>query len=239
MMTRVRLRLSGLEATIVMCALWAAACGPIQEEPQALEAQYHRQVQGWVDLGSSLGAPVISGATSGASEFTPQCVPDSSAPDQSFKWTAPATGTYTFTTFGSNFDTALHIIYPFDAKGSLGCSDNSSGTHQSSVTLNLTGGQVIRVVVDGYGTATGSYALNIYACNSPPSTCHASLGWSRYTGACVYALKPAGSTCSDGESCTTGDRCTSSGVCQGTWRSCPSGHDCINGVCRDCSIYAC
>jgi len=241
-MKSLRVQAGWLEVTLVMCALGLAACGPIPEDSQALESQSQDiGIQGWVDLGSKLGTAVATGATSGASEFTPQCAATSSAPDQSFRWTAPTTGTYTFTTFGSNFDTVLHILSPFDSKTTIGCNDDETPITmlQSTVTLNLTANQVVRVVVDGYSTYTGSYVLNIHSCSSPPSICHYSQGWSRSTGACVYALKPAGSSCNDGDSCTTGDKCSSSGVCQGTWKSCPAGHDCINGVCRDCSIYAC
>ena len=36
------------------------------------------------------------------------CAPTTSAPDLSFQWTAPATGTYAFDTRGSTYDTVLY-----------------------------------------------------------------------------------------------------------------------------------
>lgn len=43
---------------------------------------------------------------------------------------------------------------------SLGCNDDSSGTYQSSITLNLSAGQKISIVVDGYGNSCGAFKLN-------------------------------------------------------------------------------
>jgi hypothetical protein len=114
------------------------------------------------NLFGALGSPVASGTTSGlTNDYTPTCIPTSTAPDGSFDWTAPSTGTFTFTTAGSSFDTVLDILAA--TGGSLGCNDDSNGNLQSSVTLNLSAGQQLRIVVDGFGSGSGLYRLNIEA----------------------------------------------------------------------------
>lgn len=112
------------------------------------------------DLGATLGSPVAAGSTSGRSnDYAATCAP-TSAPDAAYTWTAPSSGTYTFTTAGSSFDTVLEIR----ASGtgtSLGCNDDTFIGVQSSVSVALSGGQTVTVVVDGYMTSTGNYQLNI------------------------------------------------------------------------------
>src|ERR1051325_10672301 len=101
------------------------------------------------NLGSVVGNPVGGGGTTGATNaHKPSCAP-SSAPDMSFAWTAPTTGPYTFTTVTSlttPFDTVLEVRN-FETGDSLGCNDDSAGTLQSTVTVNLMIGTTVRVVV--------------------------------------------------------------------------------------------
>lgn len=113
------------------------------------------------DLGGTLGSPVATGSTTGRSnDYAATCAP-TSAPDAAYTWTAPSSGTYTFTTAGSSFDTVLEIR-AFSTGASLGCNDDSIGT-QSSVSVALSGGQTVIVVVDGFSTSNGAYQLNITA----------------------------------------------------------------------------
>ncbi|MBI5548664.1 MAG: hypothetical protein HY901_32685 [Deltaproteobacteria bacterium] len=52
------------------------------------------------------------------------------------------------------------------------------------------------------------------ACEAPPDTCHRALGHcDSEAGGCVYDLRPAGSSCSDGDPCTLGDSCLANGIC--------------------------
>jgi ELWxxDGT repeat protein len=113
------------------------------------------------DLGSALGTSLARGNTCGRSnKLSPTCG-SSRAPDHLYRWTAPFTGTFTFTTAGSSYDTVLQLVDP--ASGTpLGCNDDSAGTLQSSVSVSLSAGQPVRLSVDGYGTACGSFALNIH-----------------------------------------------------------------------------
>ena len=144
-------------------------------------------------LGSVIGSPVASNNTAGlTNEHTPTCV-SSTAPDLSYAWTAPATGTYTFTTvssLGASFDTVLQLR-DFATGASLGCNDDSAGTLQSTVSASLAIGATIRIVVDGFSTASGPFRLSI---SGPPG------GTGRnYT--CGYALPGFG--CNNGRASTT------------------------------------
>jgi Concanavalin A-like lectin/glucanases superfamily len=119
------------------------------------------------DLGTALGTPVATSSTAGFSnDYTPTCIGNSAAPDASYTWTAPSTGTYTFTTAGSAFDTVLDVRAN-NGGASLGCNDDSGGTLQSSVSLSLAGGQTVLIVIDGYGSGQGLYRLNITGSTLP------------------------------------------------------------------------
>lgn len=115
------------------------------------------------NLGSVVGNPVASNNTTGLSnDDTPTCAP-SSAPDLAYVWTAPSTGTYTFSTVATlvtTFDTVLQIR-DFTTGAPLGCNDDSSGTLQSTVSVNLSIGQAIKIVVDGFGSNSGPFRLSI------------------------------------------------------------------------------
>ena len=112
-------------------------------------------------LGSALGE-VHTGTTCGAgNQFSPFCV-DGGADDLSFTWTAPADGWYAFSTFGSDYDTALQVQEGCGG-AVLGCNDDTEGL-TSQVVLELTGGELVTVVVDGYDSAEcGAYALHVTA----------------------------------------------------------------------------
>jgi hypothetical protein len=82
----------------------------------------------------------------------PQCVP--AAPSaRLFRFTAPATGEYTFDTAGSSFDTILDLRSDcaVDRGVSFACQDDTPGFGLSSAaTLVLDAGQVIYVLVADY-----------------------------------------------------------------------------------------
>src|ERR1700741_1092696 len=75
-----------------------------------------------------------------------------------YRWQAPATGSFEFTTLGSRYDTVL-AIYTGSAVGSLalvGRSDDVSGTNRTSkVSVAATAGTVYRIAVDGYDNDSG------------------------------------------------------------------------------------
>ena len=156
------------------CAVLSLACGegPLPEEtragadlPEAEAGPVAEVGQALTDeLGSALGSPVVANNTCAAlNEHTPSCSTRSAAPDRSYFWTAPFTGPFTFTTAGSAFDTVL-LLVDASTQEPLGCNDDAnSTTFQSSVTANLTAGRRVKIVVDGYSTRCGDFALNISA----------------------------------------------------------------------------
>ncbi len=86
----------------------------------------------------------------------------SGAPEVGYHFTAPADGLYTFDTQGSQLDSVLYVLDGDCAGTELACSDDGDG-HQSAVTVSLTSGQLVTVVVDGHGTAEGPFNLRVRA----------------------------------------------------------------------------
>ena len=93
-----------------------------------------------------------------------------SAPDMTYRWTAPAAGTYRIDTSGSAFDTVLYVRSGSCGGAELACNDDSGGTLQSQVTLNLTAGQTSLIIVDGYANSSGNYSLHITRSATPTPT---------------------------------------------------------------------
>jgi hypothetical protein len=83
------------------------------------------------------------------------------APDVSFSWIAPATGTYAFNTLGSSFDTVLYAWSNACNDTALACDDNDAGLLQSEIWLHVQQGDHLVLVVDGNGVASGRYVLNV------------------------------------------------------------------------------
>jgi subtilisin family serine protease len=90
---------------------------------------------------------------------------DASSPITSvwWRWTAPADGTATFDTLGSDYDTTL-AIYTGDSPAFLepiaSNDDEPGGTLQSSVSFNALEGTTYHIAVDGYASSTGAVTLN-------------------------------------------------------------------------------
>ena len=75
-------------------------------------------------------------------------------------WTAPATSRYKFSTAGSDFDTVLYLLRGSCSGDEIACNDDAVGL-QSEVVVGLSAGEVVTVVIDGYGTGSGDYELAI------------------------------------------------------------------------------
>lgn len=93
-------------------------------------------------------------------------------------WTAPASGSITFSTMGSSFDTVL-AVYTGNSVGALTQvvqNDDANGTNLTSlVTFSAVQGSVYRIAVDGYRTPggdqrEGSITLNWSSGATPPPT---------------------------------------------------------------------
>jgi hypothetical protein len=116
------------------------------------------------NLGNALPTS-ISGTTEGASNaLTGSCGGD--GPEATFLYTAPTTGAYVLDTGGSEIDTVLYVLDASCAGQELGCNDDFEGT-LSQVTVNLTAGQSVVVVVDSIG-AGGPFTLHIAPVDTMP-----------------------------------------------------------------------
>lgn len=111
------------------------------------------------DLGSALGPAVAIGTTTGGgNDHFPSCTGGGNDEDVQLRWTAPADGTYTFDTIGSDYDTVL-MIHPDCVGPELVCNDDTVML-LSEVTLGIAGGQSVLIVIDGWNQS-GNYVLNI------------------------------------------------------------------------------
>ena len=79
-----------------------------------------------------------------------------------YRWTSPATRSWTFTTQGSNSDTALALYtgQSVNALRRIGADDDDAPLRTSSVTLSVAAGAVVSVAVDSKGAAGGPFTLS-------------------------------------------------------------------------------
>lgn len=109
---------------------------------------------------SGAAGTIASGTTLGAgADLTGSCG-GSEAPDRAFTWTAPSSGVWTFDTNGSDYDTLLYAVMSCGG-AELACDDDDGDGLQSQITLTLTAGQTIVLVVDGYSDHAGDFVLNV------------------------------------------------------------------------------
>ncbi|MET0648325.1 MAG: NF038122 family metalloprotease [Pyrinomonadaceae bacterium] len=94
-----------------------------------------------------------------------------------FNWTSPTTGTATFTTAGSNFDTTLGV-YTGDSVSTVvtpcffasACQNDDAGTSRTStVQFNTTAGTVYRINVDGWNSEHGTVVLSWTSTGTTPT----------------------------------------------------------------------
>lgn len=108
-----------------------------------------------------------------SNQIDPSCAAPGS-PEHVYRFTAPSSGSFTFDTFGSFYDTVLHVL---DAQMCfpLGCNDDTMFGLESQLTLTLSMGQQVLVIADGYGGDNGQYILNVS--QTPTAVCpNANLG---------------------------------------------------------------
>jgi hypothetical protein len=121
------------------------------------------------DLGSVVGPAVASGSTVGHGDDVPVQGCAGGAEDAVWTWTAPYTGTWVFDLAGSSYDTVLAVRDGGCGGVELGCNDDAGGS-ASQLAVPLSVGQTIAIVIDGYGSSSGSYVLGI-ADGSGPTSC--------------------------------------------------------------------
>ena len=130
------------------------------------------------DLGSALGEVATGDTTEARRNFVGTCsgVGDPhmsggrNARDLGYRWTAPGTGEYTFSTGGSDrfgdemIDSVLYVREGDCAGRELGCNDDidaEAENYLSEVVLELSAGDTVIVVVDGWRYSSGQFALSI------------------------------------------------------------------------------
>lgn len=108
-------------------------------------------------IGSELA---ITGSTTGmSSDYAATCREVTNA--ITLRWIAPSSGTWTFSTAGSDFDTVLALFEDTCDGDELGCSDDGETDTTSEVSVYLAAGDVVAIVLGGYGGDAGSYDLTI------------------------------------------------------------------------------
>jgi hypothetical protein len=106
----------------------------------------------------------IQGSNAGATKEPgePDHAGDAGGHSVWYRWTAPASGTAWFDTFGSEFDTLL-AVYCGSRVSSLdhvAANDDAGGSRQSRVRFRAAAGSEYMVAVDGYARNTGAIVLN-------------------------------------------------------------------------------
>ena len=103
--------------------------------------------------GTTTGAPnLISGASCGDG--------GGNAPDATYLLIAPADGRYSIDTEGSSLTTVLSVRAGSCAGAELACRASDSEV-QAQVEVDLIAGQTVVIVVDAYGTYSGTYVLTV------------------------------------------------------------------------------
>src|SRR5262245_15924247 len=145
------------------------------------------------------------GTTSGTGTLAGSCGSSLAAPERVYRWTPSTSGVATFSTCGSGttYDSVVYVRSGSCTGSQIACNDDGPCTTSSSsfqgsrTTATVTAGQTYYVVVDGYGSARGTYTLTV----QPPTVC--GNGVREGAEACDGA---------DSASCATG-RCTAQCTC--------------------------
>ncbi|MCY2924072.1 MAG: hypothetical protein NT031_01295, partial [Planctomycetota bacterium] len=119
-------------------------------------------------------ATVLTGTAASATESTTGATRESGEPYPAgnvggksvwYSWTAPASGTVTVNTSGSNYDTLLAVYTGSSVSGLTAVASNDDAVPgyvlTSSVTFAAVKGTVYHIAVDGYNGASGLAALNL------------------------------------------------------------------------------
>ncbi|MFP2912533.1 hypothetical protein ACLESD_47475 [Pyxidicoccus sp. 3LFB2] len=157
--------LEGAEPTVIMPEKDAPSGVPDPEAAEFSEPGTVHALGVVGELGSLLGSPVTPPYTSisTASNLWSVSCNGGSSRDLGYIWKVPATGSYTFSTGGSNFDTVLQIRNFRNTSEVMGCNDDTSTTEQSRITLSgLIKGSMLLIIIEAYDARYGNFArLNI------------------------------------------------------------------------------
>ncbi len=114
-----------------------------------------------------------TGESTGATKEAPEPNHAGNAGGKSlwYSWTASGSGSATFDTIGSSFDTLL-AVYTGTSVGALtevASNDDTRTNSQSRVSFTAVAGTVYRIAVDGYNGASGNIVLNWSSSSTAPS----------------------------------------------------------------------
>jgi hypothetical protein len=107
------------------------------------------------------GSSTYSGSTSGNGNARSGSCGGANAEEMTFIVSVEGSATYQFDTAGSDFDTVLYVRDGGCDGPELACNDNAGGGPHSAVTLALTAGQTVVIVLDGARGVCGNYQLTL------------------------------------------------------------------------------
>lgn len=111
------------------------------------------------DAGSVLGDAVATGDLGTATARVDHSCATGTEASALVLWTAPESGTYSFTSTGSDFDAVVSIFG--QCATALTCDDYRAGDHQGDARVLLSEGDTVHVAIGGAGGETGSWVLNV------------------------------------------------------------------------------
>jgi len=112
-------------------------------------------------LGSALGHVASFNSCIANNEWRTTCG-SGTAPDMSYTWTVPVTGSDVFSTGGSQYDTVLEVRRAADTGVVYACDDDTSSGTTSYLTLRGQPiGRKLFIIIDGYNGDCGPGNLHI------------------------------------------------------------------------------
>jgi hypothetical protein len=112
-----------------------------------------------LDAGSDMGAAIATGDLADATTTIGHDCADVTGPSGIIRWEAPASGTWSFTTTGSDFDAAVTVFG--QCATALTCDDYRAGDDQADARVLLSEGDVVHLAVGGVDGETGTWVLNV------------------------------------------------------------------------------
>lgn len=116
-----------------------------------------------LDVLWELGNPVATGSTVGEDEDFSQSCAAGGAVETVVRFIAPSEGRFTFSTVGSDYDTALSIHDSCGPGSELACNDDTDDGVESVLSIDLDLGEQILLAISGYGGEMGNWRLEILA----------------------------------------------------------------------------
>jgi hypothetical protein len=142
-------------ALALMAVLIAACTEPPIPPPPCLTTELP-------DPTSELGNEVFVGTIESTNLFDSSCSM-TNPPERVFTWIAPESGWYSFDTVRSNLDTILSVWTGNLCEGTeLACNNDYDPIVQSYVAVRLEAGEAVYLIVEGDGSTTGQFAVNIH-----------------------------------------------------------------------------